>query len=98
MIRVEVRLYGALRRHRPGDAPGAPHLPFAVTLPPESTVDSLSLQLGIPDGFVSAAAVNDEAVESGVRLRDGDRVSLFPPSAGGVDAGAFGFGVRTRPR
>ena len=81
---VEVRLYGSLRRYRPVDAGGAPHLPFVAVLPPEATVESLGRALGIPDGLVSAAAVNDEAVESDAGLIDGDRVALFPPSAGGM--------------
>ena len=81
-MKVEVRLYGALRRYRPSNV-SAPQLSFILDLPPDATVDDLSRQLGILDGFVSAAAVNDEAVESSAVLRDGDRVGLFPPSAGG---------------
>jgi molybdopterin converting factor small subunit len=81
-MKVEVRLYGALRRYRPAGAP-ANQLSFLVELPPDSTIDELSRHLGIADGFVSAAAVNDEAVESSAGLHDGDRVGLFPPSAGG---------------
>jgi molybdopterin converting factor small subunit len=74
-----------LRRYRPENS-GALPAAFVVTQPPGATVDSLAAALGIPDGFVSAAAVNDEAVDSATPLRDGDRVSLFPPSAGGRDA------------
>lgn len=85
MLTLDVRLYGALRRYRPGDVPGEPHQPFAITLTNQATVESLGRQLGIPDGFISAAAINDEAVESDAVLQDGDRVSLFPPSAGGQD-------------
>jgi molybdopterin converting factor small subunit len=82
-MNVEVRLYGTLRRYRPAHVSGEPHQPFAALLPPGATIDSLSEALRIPEGFVSAAAVNDEAVESSAALHDGDRVSLFPPSAGG---------------
>jgi molybdopterin converting factor small subunit len=39
--------------------------------------------LGIPDGLVSAASINDHAVEASATLNDGDKVGLFPPSAGG---------------
>ena len=76
---VEVRLYGSLRRYRPPESSGA----FPVDLPSGSTVDTLARRLGIPEGFVSAAAVNETATESDTPLRDGDSVSLFPPSAGG---------------
>jgi molybdopterin converting factor small subunit len=82
-MKVEVRLYGSLRRYRPNDTPGAPHLPFTATLPPGATVEALGALLCIPDGLVSAAAVNNEAVEISAILRDGDKVSFFPPSAGG---------------
>lgn len=82
-MNIEVRLYGTLRRYRPADAPGAPHAPFPVALPSGASVSNLLTQLGIPDAFLSAAAVNDEAVETGYPLSDGDRVALFPPSAGG---------------
>ena len=82
-MKVEVRLYGALRRYRPAGASATPHLSFVVELPSQATIDDLSRHLGILEGFVSAAAVNDEAVESTAVLRDGDRVGLFPPSAGG---------------
>lgn len=83
-MKVVIRLYGALRRHRPAGAGGEPHHPFEIDLPPGVTVDVLTQRLGIPDGYVSAAAVNDEAVESSAVLTEGDRVSLFPPSAGGA--------------
>lgn len=76
---VEVRLYGSLRRYRPSELSGA----FPLDLPPGSTVDTLARRLGIPEGFVSAAAVNETAIESDTPLHDGDNVSLFPPSAGG---------------
>lgn len=82
-MKVEVRLYGSLRRYRPSAADGPAHLPFAVALPAGSSVDDLGRQLGLPEGLVSAAAVNDEAVENSAVLRQGDRVSLFPPAAGG---------------
>ena len=80
---VEVRLYGSLRRYRPSELSGAFPAPFPIDLPPGSTVETLARRLGIPEGFVSAAAVNETAIESDTPLHDGDNVSLFPPSAGG---------------
>jgi molybdopterin converting factor small subunit len=88
-MQIEAKLYGTLRRHRPESVPGAPHHSFAVALPTGATVEALLAQLGIPDGQINAAAVNDEAVELSVVLADGDRVSLFPPSAGGWHAGSL---------
>ncbi len=84
-IVVSVKLYGLLRSYRPATAVGAPHHPFALTLPAATTIADLTNQLGIPDGFVNAAAVNETAVitPDGHTLHDGDEVSLFPPTVGG---------------
>lgn len=83
MMRLEVRLYAGLRRYRPASAFGAPHHAFPILLPAGSDVAALAAALGIPDGLVQAAAVNDEAVEPTAVLHDGDRVGLFPVAAGG---------------
>lgn len=82
-MKVEVRLYGSLRRFRPTDAAGVAHSPFAAELPDGATIETLCGLLRIPDGLAGAAAVNDEAVLVSTPLKSGDRVSLFPPSAGG---------------
>lgn len=89
-MNVEVRLYGALRRYRPPNFTASTPNPFPIALPVGATVATLAAWLGIPDGVVSAVAVNDVAVESDVVLREGDRVSLFPPAAGGFRAAAAG--------
>jgi molybdopterin converting factor small subunit len=82
-MEVEVKLYAALRRYRPSGISGAPHHPFMFSLPDGATVAVLVAQLGIPEGMINAAAVNDEAVEALTLLHGGDKVGLFPPSAGG---------------
>lgn len=50
----------------------------APVFAPAATVETRLAQWRIPDGPASAAAVNDEAVETDHPLRDGDRVSFFP--------------------
>jgi molybdopterin converting factor small subunit len=82
-MEVEVKLYAALRRYRPATAPGAPHHPFSLSLSDGDTVAALARHLGIPEGMINAAAVNNEAVEPSLALHDGDQVALFPPTAGG---------------
>lgn len=82
-MEVEVKLYGSIRRYRPATAAGAPHHPFDVTLPDGATTTSLAELLAIPEGLVNAAAVNGEAVAPDTPLQPGDKVSLFPPAAGG---------------
>ncbi len=83
MIHITVRLYGTLRQYRPAETTGAPHHPFTLSVPANQTIDDLRLRLGIPDGLVTAAALNDDAVEVAALLQDGDSVAMFPPSAGG---------------
>jgi molybdopterin converting factor small subunit len=82
-MKVEIRLYGSLRRYRPADATGEPHTPFSMVLPPGTTVKGLSDALGLPEGL-DLAAVNDEAVDSATTLKDSDKIAFFPPSAGGA--------------
>ena len=80
---MAVKLYGTLRKHRPGAAGGAAHHPFSLTLPAGSTVADLAALLGVPAGMIAGAAVNGEAAEPGAELQPGDTIHLFPPSAGG---------------
>ena len=82
-MQVEVKLYGLLRRYRPEDAPGERHHPFAYHIPAGTTAVALAKVLGIPEGMVNATAVNGEAADPDTTLQNGDKVSLFPPSAGG---------------
>ncbi|MCP4357041.1 MAG: MoaD/ThiS family protein [Chloroflexi bacterium] len=82
-MQIELKLYGQLRRYRPKDNPGVPHHAFTLTVEEGITGTDLATQLGIPDGLVNAAAVNGEATELNTTLHEGDKVSFFPPSAGG---------------
>jgi len=82
-VEVEVKLYAVLRRYRPDSAGGAKHHPFLVTLPAGATIRTLTESLKIPEDLVTAAARNDEVVDLGAPLQEGDKVGLFPPSAGG---------------
>ncbi len=84
-MQIEVKLYGILRKYRPADISGAPHHPFTLMAEESATVTDISNQLGIPDGYVNATAVNGETTEATATLNDGDTVSLFPPSAGGSE-------------
>jgi hypothetical protein len=78
-----VKLYGVLRSYRPAAAGGLPHQPFNWPIGGAATVDGLARQLAIPEGLVSAAAVNGVSADGETTLRPGDEVSLFPAAAGG---------------
>lgn len=80
MTRVEVRLYATLRRYVPtldiGD-------PLEVELAPGGDLLDLFAHLGIPPDEVKQVFINHRAVRKNCVLENGDRVSLFPPVAGG---------------
>lgn len=84
-MKVEVKLYGILRTHRPPEAGGAPHHPFDIMIETGATAVHLAKQLGIEDGLVTGVAINGETAELDTILQDGDKISLFPPTAGGSE-------------
>ena len=83
-MEVEVKLYGVLRRHRAGDRTGAPHHPFVFVGVAGDTVASIMTRLGIDEGMVAAAAINNQNVALDMPLQSGDKLAIFPPSAGGA--------------
>ncbi len=83
-IKIEVKLFGVLRRYRPEAAGGAPHHPFFVMMASGATVEMLLQTLNMSDDMVNATAVNQESIDQIQSiLHDGDLVSFFPPTAGG---------------
>ncbi len=78
MIEVEVRLFGNLREKAPGS--GEPSL---LTLPEGATVDDLLNHLEIPRQLSKLIFVNGVRSDTSTRLKQGDRVGIFPPVAGG---------------
>lgn len=78
MISVRVRLYGELRERLDAAGPDG-----TLSLPEGSTLETLNESLGIPIEDVVVTLVNGVAVSRGAVLRDGDRVDVFPPLAGG---------------
>ncbi len=85
-MQVEVKLYGILRKYRPQEIVGAPHHPFVLDITAGSTVAQLSHTLSIAEEYINATAVNGETITAtDIILQEGDKVSLFPPSAGGTE-------------
>jgi len=80
-MNVQVKLYALLRRYHPGPDPSAW---LMLELPDDATVAHAAARLKLPAGLVHAAAVNGESCELDHPLQEGDRVSLFPPAAGGA--------------
>lgn len=82
-MEVEIKLYGVLRRHRPAEQVGAPHHPFVLVCQPGDSPLTIMAQLGLDEGMVVAAAINNQNVSLDTLLQPADKLAFFPPSAGG---------------
>ncbi|MHB1133010.1 MAG: MoaD/ThiS family protein [Chloroflexota bacterium] len=80
-MRVQVRLFGTLRRHLPDVKAGQW---YTAALPDNATVGDLLTQLGVAADDTKQAFVNDVAAEYTQTLQEGDQVGVFPPVSGGA--------------
>ncbi len=80
MIEVEIRLFGVLRANYPGKKPGEP---ICISLPEGAAVEHLLRTLDLPSETVKIVFVNGVICKENYCLKDGDRVGIFPPIAGG---------------
>jgi len=103
VIRVKVRLYGALARYGLGDRKPE----FFLDLDDDSTVDALAGRLGLPRSLVRMRVVNGAAVDFAHPLATGDEILLAPAASGGSasrpgtwarrsGAGSYRFARRSR--
>lgn len=79
-MKVYVRLFATLRSFHPGPNRSEP---LVVELPPGATAAELVPRLNLPEKLVRHAFVNNQHKTLDTLLADGDRISLFPPVAGG---------------
>jgi molybdopterin synthase sulfur carrier subunit len=79
-MRVRVKLYATLRRHREAAQTGAP---FEAELPDGAALADLIAQLGLPREEVKVVFVNGRARAMNWPLSVGDQVGIFPPIGGG---------------
>jgi molybdopterin converting factor small subunit len=75
-VRVDLQAY--LSDYAPGDS-GT----FAYEIPDGATVADLIRKLGVPVELASVITIGDDAVDASQALKDGDRVTVIPPVAGG---------------
>jgi molybdopterin converting factor small subunit len=75
-LRVELQAY--LQQYSPDDTEK-----FDYEMPEGSTVGDLMRKLHVPQDLASVIIVSDANTDSSHPLRDGDRVTLVPPLAGG---------------
>ena len=77
---VEVALFATLRRYRPT---GGDTSAFDLDVPEGTTIDGLLRLLGIPEGQMKQVYAGSQRRAGAYVLRDGERVAIFPPIAGG---------------
>ena len=80
MIKVDCRLYAALRKYAPEYRLGEA---MELELPDETTLAELYELLKVPPDEVKRTFVNGLSKAPSHLLSDGDRVALFPPIGGG---------------
>jgi molybdopterin synthase sulfur carrier subunit len=56
---------------------------FSYEMPDGATVADLIRKLGVPEELASVITIGDEAIDASQALKDGDRVTVIPPVAGG---------------
>lgn len=79
-MKIQLKLYGNLRRLSPGGQAG---VPMMIDLPDGACLQDLVDQLEIPPEETKVAFVNSIVREWPYRLKEGDQVGIFPPVGGG---------------
>ena len=77
-MRIRVQLESYLDQYATGDDPK-----FSLDIADGATVADVLRKLMIPIDQASVLALDDEAVEIGQTLKEGDRLTVIPPVAGG---------------
>ncbi len=79
-MRIQVKLYAALRQYQPELRRGEA---LVLDVPHGTTVGQAVRQAGIPDNIPFVAMVNSSVSKLEHVLGEDDMLSLFPPVAGG---------------
>jgi molybdopterin synthase sulfur carrier subunit len=79
-MKIQLKLYGDLRRLSPGGKAGAP---MEIELPDSAILQELIDYLQVPAEETKVAFVNGIVQEWTYELKPGDQVGLFPPVGGG---------------
>lgn len=77
---VSVRLFATLQRYLPPPKPGEA---TEYDIPEGTTVAALIDRIGVPADQVKIVMINGIHARQEQVLREGDRVGIFPPIAGG---------------
>ena len=76
MIKIDLKLFVTLSKYLPKDSE-------CLEIPEETTIEKLISDLGIPGDLVKLIFINGKRQDRKYRLKNNDRVGLFPPVGGG---------------
>lgn len=79
-MKIELRLYASLSRYMPAEKGVAPE---TMEVAEGSTIQALLKDLGVPLDMVKVIFLNGIHARGDEGLKNGDRVGVFPPVAGG---------------
>jgi len=80
MPEIEVRVYATLQKYVPGQNLKTGN---KIKIEENTSIESLLKNLGVPLEETKIIIVNGVHAEVDFILKDGDRVAIFPPVAGG---------------
>jgi len=80
VIKVEVALFATLSKYNPA---GESTEPFTLQFPEGSTVEDVLKRLQIPPQESKQVFVDSHRRDRDYVLKEGERVAIFPPIAGG---------------
>jgi len=76
MIKIDLKLFVTLSGYLPENSE-------CFKVPEGTNVEKLISDLNVPKGLVKLIFINGKRQDSGYRLKNNDRVGLFPPVGGG---------------
>lgn len=79
-MKIEIHLYASLTKYLPAESE---HKTWVREMPEGAEVSDIIGLMNIPDPSVKLIFLNGRHADRNTRLKDGDRVGLFPPVGGG---------------
>jgi molybdopterin converting factor small subunit len=79
-MKVQVKLYSILRDYLPKNSSGNSHV---MEFPEGITLSDVVKELKVPRDDIKIMFINGIHAKGAERLKEGDRVGIFPPVAGG---------------
>jgi uncharacterized protein len=76
VVRITLRFYAALNDFLP---PARRHAPVVADVPPTATIKDVVEAQGVPHTEVDLLVTRGEPVDFAYRVREGDRIAVYPP-------------------